>query len=247
MNEKLLIGDIRIQELQRNLGANTWPELIQHDEQVNYYWPHLYDEFLDVQFALFDDEKLVGIGNAMHLNWQQPFEELPEGGVRWAMKKATREAKKEQSSNLLVAMQILIEQAYRNQGMSYKMVNIMKQVASAQGIDHVALPVRPTLKSKFPLIPMEEYITWVKSDGLPFDPWLRVHLKLGGKIVSVCSRSMYMEGTPLEWEEWSGMQFPGSGQYIVDRALNPITIDLQSNIGTYVEPNVWVIHKSAEV
>lgn len=38
------------------------------------------------------------------------------------------------------------------------------------------------------------------------------------------------------------MAFPESGEYIVPRALTPVTIDLEQDKGTYIEPNVWVEH-----
>ena len=51
----------------------------------------------------------------------------------------------------------------------------MKEIAKSNGIKNVALPVRPTLKWQFPLIPIDEYINWENSEGLPYDPWIRVH------------------------------------------------------------------------
>jgi hypothetical protein len=243
MDYKLIIGERQIEGLQRKLGASTWPELMQHDKLVNACWPNLYTDFLDIQFALFDYEKLVGIGNMMYINWEQPFNLLPDGGVRWAMEKACQDVNQGIQSNLFVGIQILIEPTYQSRGISYHMVKTMQNIAASRGVAHVAVPVRPTLKSRFPLIPMDAYINWNKKDGLPFDPWLRVHLKLGGKIVAICHESMFMEGTVSEWEDWSDSKFPGSGQFTVEQALSPITIDLEKNKGTYVEPNVWIIHE----
>ena len=50
------------------------------------------------------------------------------------------------------------------------------------------------------------------------------------------------EGSIEEWEQWTGMQFPDSGDYVIADALVPIQIDREMNIGRYVEPNVWVHH-----
>ncbi|MEZ4518824.1 MAG: hypothetical protein R3C44_19070 [Chloroflexota bacterium] len=43
--------------------------------------------------------------------------------------------------------------------------------------------------------------------------------------------SMVIEGTIGEWEMWTGMSFPESGDYIVEGALVPIQIDREVNIG----------------
>ena len=53
-----------------------------------------------------------------------------------------------------------------------------------------------------------------------------------------------VESTVAKWREWTGMEFPRSGEYIVPGALVPVTIDLAADYGTYVEPNVWTAHET---
>lgn len=38
------------------------------------------------------------------------------------------------------------------------------------------------------------------------------------------------------------MRFPESGKYVVPGALEPVVIDIESDIGLYIEPNVWMYH-----
>ena len=90
---------------------------------------------------------------------------------------------------------------------------------------------------------MDDYLTWKREDGLPFDPWLRVHIKAGGKIIGICRSSMVISGSVSEWEQWTGLVFGESGDYIVDEALIPVNIDKEHEIGRYIEPNVWIIHE----
>ncbi|MCB0075363.1 MAG: hypothetical protein KDE20_28095, partial [Caldilineaceae bacterium] len=54
--------------------------------------------------------------------------------------------------------------------------------------------------------------------------------------------SMVIDGTVDEWEEWTGLRFPASGDYVVPGALVPVHMDRVANLGRYVEPNVWVRH-----
>ena len=89
---------------------------------------------------------------------------------------------------------------------------------------------------------MERYLQWTNEEGLSFDPWLRVHARLGAEMVKVCPRSMRITGTIAEWEEWAGTPFPESGSYVVPGALVPVEIDRQRGEGVYVEPNVWMRH-----
>ena len=244
MNYKLIIGDARIRELQKRLGSATWPEFMQHDDIIRKYWPNLYTQFPNFQFALLDNDEIVGIGNTVHLNWQKSFVELPDSGLDWAIEKANTDFKSGSNSNLLIGLQILINEKYQGHGLSFEMLKIMKDIGKTNGIDTIALPVRPTLKSNYPLIQIDDYVTWQNKKGLPFDPWLRVHIKAGGKIVGICKRSMDISGSVSEWEKWTGFIFPGSGDYIIDKALIPVNIDKEKGIGKYIEPNVWIVHKT---
>jgi hypothetical protein len=54
---------------------------------------------------------------------------------------------------------------------------------------------------------------------------------------------MRIEGTVPEWEEWAGMSFPESGEYVVPGALTLVSIDCEADHGVYVEPNVWMHHR----
>jgi hypothetical protein len=87
---------------------------------------------------------------------------------------------------------------------------------------------------------MTEYVAQVRDDGLPVDPWLRVHVKAGGKIVKVAPRSMVIAGTLAEWREWTGLPFDQTGDVVVPKALVPVHADLAHDHAVYVEPNVWV-------
>jgi hypothetical protein len=118
----------------------------------------------------------------------------------------------------------------------------MTELAAQHGLDPLVAPVRPTLKARYPLTPMERYLAWRRADGELFDPWLRVHERLGAEILGVCASSLVVEGAVGEWEEWTDMAFPESGSYVVEGALVPVEIDREQDIGRYVEPNVWMRH-----
>jgi hypothetical protein len=90
---------------------------------------------------------------------------------------------------------------------------------------------------------MERYVTWTLDGSLPFDPWLRVHARLGAELVRVCPQSMTVSGTVAEWEEWTGLAFPDSGAYVVSGAVDLVTIDREADLGRHVEPNVWMHHR----
>ena len=63
----------------------------------------------------------------------------------------------------------------------------MRANARLHGLRRLIACVRPTLKDRYPLVPIERYLEWRRDDGLPFDPWIRLHVRLGGRIARAAS------------------------------------------------------------
>ena len=123
-------------------------------------------------------------------------------------------------------------------GIAEAILRRLAAVAAGHGLDALVAPVRPTWKERYPLVAIERYAGWRRGDGLPYDPWLRTHERLGGEILASAPRSMTISGTRAEWEEWTGMIFPEDGDYVVPGALVPV--HFKNGRGVYVEPNnVW--------
>jgi hypothetical protein len=122
------------------------------------------------------------------------------------------------------------------------MVGTMRTIAHLRGFGALIACVRPTDKERYPTIPIERYAAWTRPDGLPFDAWIRLHVRLGGRLSRPSARSMTLRGTVAEWEAWSEMAFPETGDYVVPRAASLVHIDREADAGVYYDPNVWVIH-----
>ena len=90
---------------------------------------------------------------------------------------------------------------------------------------------------------MAQYAGWARPDGLSIDPWIRTHQRMGARVLGPAPRSMVIEGTVVEWESWTGMVFPVTGEYVVPDALNLVRIDRERDRGVYVEENLWVRHQ----
>jgi len=129
-------------------------------------------------------------------------------------------------------------------GLSRVLLEALRDRAAAGGFERLAVPLRPSWKERYPLTPIERYVRGTRADGLPLDPWIRVHVRLGGEVLRPAPRSLLISGTVAEWERSTGLAFPESGEYVFPQGLGPVRIDREADRGTYWEPNVWIGHRS---
>jgi GNAT superfamily N-acetyltransferase len=220
---------------------DVWPEFLYHSEATfNALWRRVWREFPGFQLVLYDEETdtLVGRGQTIPFRWDGTWEDLPDG-VDGVVRRVFDAGGEPTALSALVA---IVDPRYQGRGLSRLIIGGMTELAARHGLDPLLAPVRPTLKARYPLTPMERYLAWRRADGELFDPWLRVHERLGAEILGVCAGSLVVEGAVGEWEEWTDMAFPESGSYVVEGALVPVEIDRKHDIGRYVEPNVWMRH-----
>jgi GNAT superfamily N-acetyltransferase len=203
-------------------------------------------EYAQFQFYAWDDEReeVVAGGNAVPAAWDGDIASLPDGGVDAAIE--ARFAEDAPTPNVLCAVQIQIAPEYRGRGLSRRTIERMGEIGRDHGLDTLIAPVRPNLKHRYPLTPIDNYVSWRRQDGTHLDPWLRTHERLGADIVKIARESMRISGTVAEWEKWTDLALPESGTYVVPGALVPIEIDRERDEGVYAEPNVWMVHSAPQ-
>ncbi len=215
---------------------SVWPEFLLHDPVVNRHMWALRTDYAEYQTIAYDTDAdvVVGEGDTVPVRWGG---EPEPGGIDWAMRQRFEEGGE---PTTLCAVQVMISRLARGRGLSSMMLERMTALAREHGLDALIAPVRPTLKHKYPLIPMHRYVEWRRDDGQLFDPWLRIHERLGASILAVAPESMTVPGSRDEWEEWTGLSFPEDGDYVVPGGLVPVRF--RGGHGVYVEPNVWMRH-----
>lgn len=171
-------------------------------------------------------------------------EELPDDGFDGVLRWAAEDVLAEREPNCVAALEISVAVEARSQGVSALALDAVRALARRRGFDHVVCPVRPTEKERSPRMSMAEYIELRREDGLPIDPWLRVHVRAGGDIVGIAPFSMTVSGSLGQWKEWTGIHFDQDGEVDVSGALAPVIVNRRRDLATYIEPNVWVRHRT---
>jgi GNAT superfamily N-acetyltransferase len=228
------------------LGASPWPEFLNHDAVVTALWELLYELAPEYQFALLDERagSLAAMGNCIPIRWDGDPHTLPDGGIDAVLEDGVACLREDATPTAASALMIVVSPERLGEGISGQAIRAMAEVVGHHGLGDLVAPVRPTEKHRYPLIPIERYIRWRRKDRLPFDPWIRVHERVGGEILGPASAAMRVTGTVAEWERWTGLALPESGSYVVGRALVPVAIDRERDLGEYLEPACWMRHRA---
>lgn len=222
------------------ISSRTFPEFLHNNEPGNRFWSRLYVDFPDFQLALLDGEAIVAEGHSIPIPWDGTMEDLPSGWDEGFIRGMTSD----RPATAVMALAISVLPERQGERLSSRMLQAFVDAGATAGLKDLLAPVRPTLKERYPLMPIERYIEWRRPDGSHFDPWIRLHERVGGTIIAAAPRSMVMRAPVADWEAWTGMAFPIDGEYTFPGAL--ATLVVEDGIGTHVEPNVWLRHVISE-
>lgn len=222
----------------------VWPEFMFHDAVADPLWAALDRQLGAFQLVLLEADGAIAAGcNSAPIAWDATDAGLPAG---WD---AQFQASVDQHTagvapTALGALQIVVRPERHGTGLATLMIAAMRAMAKAEGLRWLIACVRPTEKHRHPRVPIDEYARWTRDDGLPMDPWIRVHLRVGGRLIRGAPESMRIEGTVAEWRDWTGLPFLATGEYLIDFAAAPVAIDLEADRGVYLDPNVWIVHEA---
>ncbi|MBP2473026.1 GNAT superfamily N-acetyltransferase [Crossiella equi] len=221
------------------LVAESFADFMFWESPGNWRWHQVYDRYPDHHLCLLDrDGRLVAAANSLPLAWDGRAETLPGG---WDDAIVATIDHPGATFTATCMLSLALAKDYRRSGAATTLLDEVRRRAAALGRHSIALPVRPTSKVHYPLIPMADYLTWTRPEGDLFDPWLRTHVELGGEVLGLAPRSLVIRQPKVRWEEQLGRPMPGPGSYLFPGGLVPVEL-AADGFGTYAEPNVWMRH-----
>jgi hypothetical protein len=229
-----------LEEQVGRLAVEGWPTFLLHGDIT--HWNRLFDYFAELQVLICEPaDTVVAVGHTIPFVWDGSPDTLPPT-MAGLMDRGVRARQNRETPNALSALAALVTPSHQRCGLSTEILRSMRSLVEERCMHSLVAPVRPTLKSAYPLTPFERYVGWKRADGAPFDTWLRVHHRLGAEFLEIMPKALVVTGTVSKWEEWTGMSFPESGPYVVPGALQPVLMDLERDEGRYEDPNVWMRH-----
>ncbi len=217
----------------------TWPAFLLHSD--DHRWDLLLEWFTRYQLLLISGNDLMGVVHAAPMFWNETIHGLP-GSIGEVMISAVGCRGINRPCNALAVLASVTPARHRENGVGKAMLSAAMASAAEHDLRSVIVPVRPAFKTRHPLTPFDEYVSWRRTDGSPFDPWLRAHWKMGGSMMKTAPKAVSVNGSVADWENWTDRPFDESGEYVVDGALQPVLIDRGRDYGRYEDPNVWVRH-----
>lgn len=189
--------------------------------------------------AVDAEDRVRGVAFSLPVSWDRTLDDLPAG---WddAVTRAGDLRRSGRPGDAATALSITVASDATRRGLSAQLIGALREATAKAGGRALIAPVRPVLKERYPLVDMAEYLTWQNDDGQVFDPWLRTHLRAGARVLGVAPASMTITGTVSDWRSWVEDPMPGPGSYVVTGGLAPVVVE--DGAGTYVEPNVWLVH-----
>jgi hypothetical protein len=224
------------------LLAEVWPKF-------SFDWPFTPEQEAEADLILKLDYyhlwgvrhrgELVATMSAVTLQCDQGKTELPNTGWTWARKRSAEPG----PHNTLCLLSASVSPDHRKRGLAACLLSQGKALVKNLNFNTVIAPIRPTLKAKYPEVSMASYLNMKNEEGEILDPWLRQQALEGADIMNVCSVSFIVQAPIKDWERWTQRSYAQNGKYRADQALALVTIDLNNNLGTYVEENVWIKYK----
>jgi hypothetical protein len=217
-----------------------WPAYIRPDP-VLITWA--FERHARHQLVVLDQDEVVARAASVPFAWDGDPASLPDTGWDEALRLCLLDSYAGRELTALCALEISVVPGRRARNLSGGTLAALADHARRCGFTDVVVPVRPSHKQDEPRLRMVEYLARTRPDGLPADPWLRVHVRAGGQIIKVCPVSMTIAGSLAQWRGWTGLPFDTSGPVVVPGALTPVEVSVEHDRAVYVEPNVWVRHR----
>ncbi len=219
---------------------STWPAYVRPDPMV-IGWA--FDRHAAHQLVVLDGDEVVARAATVPFHWDGDPASLPDTGWDEALRMSMMDTYDGRPLNTSCALEVAVVPGQRSRHLSGRTLAAVAANARRHGFGDVVVPVRPSGKHLEPHVSIHEYVARTRDDGLPADPWLRVHVREGGQILKVCPVSMTISGSLAQWRGWTGLPFDTSGPVAVPGALNPVEVSVEHDRAVYVEPNVWVRHR----
>lgn len=237
------------------LFCGGWPAWIDADREAARHLPTIRSTYGHLEVVLLVDDVLTAAAWGVPIPWNGTAADLPSG-YSSTLARAVEAAEPArgasprfqgaagyQEADTLVVCAAQVRPDATGRGIASTLLNALIDIGAQEGLSAVLAPLRPTGKHRYPLTGIAEYASWRRPDGSAFDPWLRTHERMGARVLSTTTSSQVFEATIEQWQDWTGLALPATGDYVVPQGPAVLQVDADAGTGTLREPGIWVQHR----
>ena len=134
--------------------------------------------------AVDADDKVRGVAFSLPVDWDGTTAGLPTG---WddAVSRAAALRRSGAPADAATALSITVASDATRRGLAVRLIEGLRDATARAGGRALIAAVRPVLKDRYPLVVLDDYLTWRTPEGETFDPWVRTHLRAGARTLGV--------------------------------------------------------------
>ena len=175
-------------EQMQALFAEGFPAFITADQLAKQYIGRIREWFPDLNLTLVEQtpdqaRTPLATGWAIPVRWDGTVADLPTGYTD-ATARAVEDREQGVEPDTLVICGAVVAPTHKGRGLAGRVLAALCEAAADRGWPRVIAPVRPTLKSRYPLTPVGTFMAWTRPDGTALDPWIRTHLQMGPRVAA---------------------------------------------------------------
>ena len=170
---------------------------------------------------LYDGETVVATCNSIPVIWDLNPDHLLDAGWDWALESGFHNQQLGYEPTTLAALSITVAKEYLGQGVSAQAVRAMTAIAAEHELQRADRAGAPLAQAPLPADPDGELHSLDAARRTALRSVAADARAARRALVKVAPHSMVIPGTVAQWEEWTGLKFPESGDYIIPGALNP--------------------------
>ena len=144
-----------------DLFAGGWPAFIDADPEAAQALPRVRELFADLEVVLVDrhSDTLVAACWAVPIRWDGTHTDLP-AGYSASLTRALNEHDSGTAVNTAVVCAAQVKRDLVRTGIAAELLRALMTVTADQGLPRAIAPLRLTGKHRYPLTPINDYLSW---------------------------------------------------------------------------------------
>jgi hypothetical protein len=136
-----------------------WPAFLYHDPVSSAHHNRAVKLFAAFDLLLRDGQDVLASAWGFPIAWDGSLRDLPDGYDNALVRAVEGHDAGTRPTTLCVGY-VKVSKTHTARGLAGLILTGMRDAATAAGLQHVVVPVRPTAKHHYPLQPLEEYASW---------------------------------------------------------------------------------------